>query len=110
MQDSRELEQCAAVLRVLASPERLRILYLLRNGARSVGDIAKCLEVPAAKLSHHLSILREAGMVHGEKTGRIVRYSLPSGFFQSGDPGARIGHFDLGCCRLGVPVQSDVSQ
>jgi DNA-binding transcriptional ArsR family regulator len=48
---------------VLAEPNRLRILDLLRRGERPVGDLVDELDISQPAVSKHLRILREAGFV-----------------------------------------------
>ena len=62
--------------KTLADPTRRAILDLLRGGERSAGEIADALGVTAPTASHHLGLLRQAGLVTSEKDGRFVRYSL----------------------------------
>lgn len=61
----------------LSDPTRLRILGLLEGGTRCVCEIQNDLsEVAPNLLSHHLRVLREAGLVHAVRRGRWVDYSL----------------------------------
>jgi DNA-binding transcriptional ArsR family regulator len=92
--------RCAELLGALAAPERLRILRLLRQGPRNVGEIAEALDAPPVNVSHHLNVLRHAGLVRNEKQGRFVLYSLSPGLL--GDDLA-CDRFDLGCCTLDMP-------
>lgn len=62
--------------KTLADPTRRAILDLLRGGERSAGEIADALGITAPTASHHLGLLRHAGLVESEKDGRFVRYSL----------------------------------
>lgn len=48
---------------VLAEPSRRRILDLLREGERSVGDLVQRVELSQPGVSKHLRVLREAGLV-----------------------------------------------
>ena len=48
---------------VLAQPNRRRILDLLRQGERPVGELVEALEVSQPAVSNHLRVLREAGLV-----------------------------------------------
>jgi DNA-binding transcriptional ArsR family regulator len=48
------------------------------------------------KVSHHLSILRKAGLVKSNRMGRFIYYELQSEFGVAGPT----SHLDLGCCRL----------
>jgi ArsR family transcriptional regulator len=97
MADSLQPERCARLLKALADPERLRIVGCLRQGPRNVSEIAATLGAEIVNVSHHLGVLRNAGLVLDEKQGRFVVYRLHPEIFQSG------GHLDLGCCRLEIP-------
>lgn len=63
-------------LKALADPTRRAILRLLRGGDRTAGEIAERYPMTAASVSHHLKVLREAGLVSAERDGRNVIYSL----------------------------------
>ena len=52
-----------AVLEVLAEPNRRRILDLLREGEKPVGDLVDALAVSQPAVSKHLGVLRTAGLV-----------------------------------------------
>ena len=62
--------------KALSDPTRREILQLLRDGGRTAGDIAAHFAVSGATISHHLSILREAGLVLDEKRGKYICYEL----------------------------------
>ncbi|HEY7326888.1 MAG TPA: metalloregulator ArsR/SmtB family transcription factor [Gemmataceae bacterium] len=94
---------CSQKLHALAAPERLRILCFLREGARNVTEIAGLLGTTLVNVSHHISVLRQAGLIRGKKSGRYVYYSLPPGFLQREEHVHKVEYFDLGCCRLEVP-------
>jgi DNA-binding transcriptional ArsR family regulator len=97
-----EPRRCAALLCALAEADRLRIVDILRRGPRKVSDLATVLGIPVVNLSHHLGVLRRAGLVRAEKSGRFVTYSLPEGFFRPADRGSKVEYLDLGCCRLEI--------
>jgi DNA-binding transcriptional ArsR family regulator len=98
---------CATVLAALAAPERLRIIFLLRTKPHSVGQIAEELAIPQVNLSHHLAVLRRAGLLCGQKKGRFVLYSLAPGLLQTDGQAGGTEHLDLGCCRLEVPTLAE---
>jgi DNA-binding transcriptional ArsR family regulator len=100
MKDNLEPGVCSKKLAALASPDRLRIIRLLRDGPRNVGEVASGLGIPLVNASHHLNVLLDAGLVCNRKDGRHVVYSLPPGALQEGTD---TEHFDLGCCRLEIP-------
>jgi len=53
----------SAVFGVLAEPRRRRILDLVRDGERSVGELVEALAMSQPAVSKHLRVLREAGLV-----------------------------------------------
>lgn len=66
-----ELEQ---MLRALGEPTRLRIFRLLLERRHCVRSLARKLEISEPAVSQHLKVLREAGLVHGEKYGHHTHY------------------------------------
>src|SRR5204862_5610456 len=100
MADPWQADRCARSLRALAEPDRLRIMVCLRDGPKNVGAVAECLGLPVVNVSHHLGVLRQAGLVLDERRGRFVVYRLPPDVVRPGGPGERL---DLGCCRLEMP-------
>jgi ArsR family transcriptional regulator len=74
-----EAAQLASGFSALSDPVRLRVLSILADSPS--GEVCVCEFVgPLAKsqptISHHLKILSEAGLVHGERRGKWVWYSL----------------------------------
>ncbi len=65
-------------MRALADPTRREILRALRSGDLSAGDIAARFDMTAPSISHHLNVLKEAGLVRAEREGRHIIYSLNS--------------------------------
>jgi DNA-binding transcriptional ArsR family regulator len=100
-------QQCARKLSALAAPERLRIISLLRQGPLNVSEIEEQLGIKLVNVSHHLSVLRHAGLVEAEKRGRFVYYSLPPGALCPDGPDGTTEHLDLGCCRLELPAPDE---
>lgn len=101
--DLLQSDLCAERLKALSEPLRLRIVDALRTGPMNVSDLAALLQVEVVMLSHHLGILRNAGLLEKERRGRFINYRLHPDVFQRG-PGAKSNeHFNLGCCRLEVP-------
>jgi DNA-binding transcriptional ArsR family regulator len=66
----------ARVMRLLSDPTRLRLLGLLRLSERTVGDLCESLDIPQPSVSHHLSLMRRAGLVLNRRAGRHVYYAL----------------------------------
>jgi len=69
-------------IRALGDPTRREILKALRPGDLTAGDIAARFPMTAASVSHHLAVLREAGLVKSERNGRNLIYSLETTVFQ----------------------------
>ena len=68
----------ARLCKAIADPKRLMIINVLRDGPMTVGELAVDLELSQSNTSQHLAILRERGVVHAEKDGLNVYYSLTS--------------------------------
>jgi ArsR family transcriptional regulator len=97
---------CATKLAVLADPTRLAVLELLLAGSRNVKDINRYIRVPQNLLSHHLRVLREAGLVTCCREGKGVRYALARGV----EMGSSRTAIDLGCCSLTFNKVEDVKK
>lgn len=106
MDDLFQSQHCAEVLSALAAPERLRIIQYLREGPRSVTEIAAMLGAPLVNVSHHMGVLRQAHLVANRKQGRFVIYSLVPGLLESTEQGQR-ERLNLGCCRLEIPPEAE---
>jgi DNA-binding transcriptional ArsR family regulator len=100
-EDVFQADVCAQRLKALSDPHRLRIVDVLRHGELTVSDIAAALEVEIVTVSHHLQILKHAGLTEVRREGRFMYYRLHEGFHHSTKQGSNF--LDLGCCRLEVP-------
>jgi ArsR family transcriptional regulator len=94
---------CADKLKILADPTRLSVLELLLAGPRHVGEINEVLQIDQSLLSHHLRVLRDAGLVLAERDGKAVLYSLAPAVGKSPDGTA----LNLNCCVLSFPRRAD---
>lgn len=65
-----------AVYRALSDPTRRKILKLLREKDLTAGEIAGNFSITKPSLSKHFNILREAGLIHGDKSGVTITYHL----------------------------------
>ena len=63
-------------LTALAEPNRLRIVELLRAGARPVGEIGERLQLRQPQVSKHLRVLKDAGLVDVEVRAQQRLYEL----------------------------------
>ena len=74
-----EVKPMADFFKTLADENRLRMLNLLKNEERNVGEIAALLGVTEPTVSHHMSKLREVGLVTLRQVGNERRYRLNVG-------------------------------
>lgn len=72
---SREaLEKAAECLRTIAHPCRLRIIEILLNEERSVGELAQACGIPSHMASEHLRLLKDRGLLDSRREGRRIFY------------------------------------
>mgnify|MGYP005837584209 CR=1 FL=1 len=64
--------------KALSDGTRREILNLLKQGTMTAGDIAAKFSMTQATVSHHLSVLKEAGLVIDKKEGKYIYYELNS--------------------------------
>ena len=62
--------------KAIASDPRRRILNHLAGGPMTVGEIGAKFDMALPSISKHLSVLKEAGLVHEQKRGQFVIYSI----------------------------------
>jgi len=60
--DDEKIERDASIIKALADPTRLKIVYFLQHGERCVCELIEALERPQPTISHHLTILKNAGI------------------------------------------------
>ena len=70
------------VWNAMADPTRREILTMLQSGEMTAGEIADRFEISNATVSHHLKILREAGLITSEKEKQTITYKLNTSVFQ----------------------------
>ena len=71
-----DAELVAEVMHALATPSRVLILAQLREGALSVSELVSAVDMQQSAVSHQLRLLRDLGLVVGQRDGRRVVYSL----------------------------------
>ncbi|WP_107668308.1 helix-turn-helix transcriptional regulator [Cyanothece sp. BG0011] len=91
-----ESKSCADKLKILADTTRLSVLRILMEGSKHVGEINDVLGLEQSLLSHHLKILRQAGLVTTTRDGKSVLYHFVPTIRQKGVTNV----IDLGCCLL----------
>lgn len=62
--------------KALSDNTRREILRLLRNGELTAGEIAQQFSISKPSISHHLNVLKQAGLVVDEKQGQNIYYAL----------------------------------
>ena len=62
--------------KALSDQNRREILDLLKGGAMTAGEIGEHFPVSGATVSHHLSILKEAGLILDDRQGKYIYYEL----------------------------------
>jgi ArsR family transcriptional regulator, virulence genes transcriptional regulator len=74
--DQKVYEMHAEICKIFTSPKRLEIIDLLREGEKSVTDLATSIGVSQSNMSQHLSILRDKGVVAVRRDGNNMYYSI----------------------------------
>src|SRR5215204_4027438 len=64
------------LFKALNDSTRRTILELLRDGEMTAGDIADRFHISKPSISHHLDLLKQAGLVEAEKDGQFIYYTL----------------------------------
>lgn len=77
--DEEDIEFQAEIFKAMSDPFRLKILLLLRERELCGCEIMVGLDRPQSTTSHHLSILKDAGLIRERKDGRWSRYRLSEG-------------------------------
>lgn len=76
----------AGRLRALGEPTRLQVVQLLSGGTRCVCELRDAIGIGGPLLSHHLGVLRDAGLVTTSRRGRWVDCTLDAeALVQTGD-------------------------
>lgn len=98
MKTGRSPAALAGAARALADPTRVAILGLLARGERCVCDLTDDLGAAQSRLSFHLKILKNSGLIRDRPQGRMTYYSLRRGalgglrrFLAALDPGRPAG-------------------
>ena len=76
MPDTLSTDQSRQRLKALADPIRLEVIHSLAQGERCVCDLTSALDLSQSRLSFHLRVLREAGLLTDRQSGRWTFYRL----------------------------------
>ena len=101
--------QCAGVMRALGDETRLKILESLLAQEKCVSELVEAIGRQQPHVSHHLRILREAGLIEGLREGQRVCYRIAPGI-QRQLKDIKQQAIDLGCCRISFPGELPVAR
>ncbi len=103
---SLQLRSASQLFHALSDETRLEIVGMLRDGERCVCELMSALDAAQSRLSFHLKVLKDAGIVVDRRDGRWVHYSLSkealdeaSGFIKSLKGHRRLAVINDDCCR-----------
>ena len=81
-----DIARAVRLFHALSDETRLRILERLRRGERCVCELTDALDAAQSRLSFHLRILKEAGLVTDRRDGRWSYYAInPAALREAGD-------------------------
>ena len=78
-------ERAVELFHALSDETRLQIIELLSKGERCVCELTDSLDAAQSRLSFHLRVLRDAGIVRDRKDGRWVHYELNRDAFEEAE-------------------------
>ncbi|MGM0502727.1 MAG: ArsR/SmtB family transcription factor [Bacillota bacterium] len=71
-----KIQKTADILKSLSDARRLQIVNLLSYGKMCVCDLTENIDASQPNISHHLKVLKNAGLIQSEKQGKWVYYEL----------------------------------
>lgn len=100
-----QLDRATSWFHALSDPTRLEIVVLLSHGERCVCELQDALAAAQSRLSFHLGVLKDAGVVTDRREGRWVYYALNrdaldgiAEFARAVKPGQHAGSCRAACC------------
>lgn len=76
---ARAAQQASELMKTLGHKDRLMVLCHLASGEKSVGELAKLLDIPQSPLSQHLARMRKESLVKTRREAQTIYYSIASG-------------------------------
>ena len=76
MTTATDASRATQLFHALSDETRLAVIEMLHDGERCVCDLQDALDVAQSRLSFHLKVLKDAGLVTDRKDGRWVHYAL----------------------------------
>ncbi len=110
MIDLSHANKCSRALKAISDLKRIKILELLSKSEMCVTDIVKRMNLYQPIISHHLAILKSAGVIIDRRQGRRIIYSLHPGVHKK--PSEFVDRIDFGFCsvefkRRGVEIKKE---
>lgn len=102
MIDITEAQAKARLLAAIGDPVRMAIIQQLARQSLNVGAISARIGVSMVNVSHHLSVLLDAGFVENQKAGRRVFYHLREDIYQASPELDVLGTLKLGNWTISV--------
>lgn len=110
MKELLHANKCSKALKAISDLKRVKILELLSKSEMCVTDIVKSMKVYQPIISHHLAILKNAGVIIDRRQGRRIIYSLHPGVCKK--LSEFVDRVDFGFCsvefkRRGVEIKKE---
>src|SRR5262245_61031769 len=102
-----DMNEPAALLRLLGDPTRLRLLRMLEREALNVSELTAILGMAQSGVSRHLGLLRDAGLVVEERAGTFTWYRLAPGLDADADRAERWAWLKAQFARRGAAMKAD---
>jgi DNA-binding transcriptional ArsR family regulator len=84
--DPAAVGEMAGLMRLLSDPTRIRVLGLLQAGEMNVSALCRELCLAQPTVSHHLGLMRSAGLLSTRREGKQVHYSLNPEHLRANEP------------------------
>lgn len=107
MMEYADARPVARMFAALGEPTRLMIAAHLVAGPRYVGELAELIGIPMVNMSHHLGVMRQAGVLEDEKRGRQVIYRFRDDVFTPGSGDGELGTLTFGHFKIVILGDGD---
>lgn len=76
MPPAEEIKKQSEFFKAISDPARVRIIYALKDGELCVCQLMQIMDMPQTVVSHHLKVLKYAGIINDQRAGKWIYYSL----------------------------------
>lgn len=76
MPPAEEIKRQSEFFKAISDPARVRIIYALKDGELCVCQLMELMDMPQTVVSHHLKVLKYAGIINDQRSGKWIYYSL----------------------------------